>query len=44
MKKIITSLTLVLLLGIGSAWAGSGSSQSGDSESGCSHSSKWQDT
>ena len=44
MKKIIASLTLVILFGIGSAWAGSGSSQSGDPESGCSHSTKWQDT
>jgi len=42
MKKILTSLTLVLLFATGSAWAGSGESH--DGEAGCSHYNKWQDT
>ena len=42
MKKLFTSLALVLLFATGSAWAGSGESHSDDS--GCSHYGKWQDT
>ena len=41
MKKILTSLVLVLLFATGAAWAGSGESHDGK---GCNHYDKWQDT
>ena len=44
MKALLVSFTLALFFTIGTATAGSGTSQDGDHGSGCGHYDKWKDT
>lgn len=44
MKAILVSLALALFFTVGTAYAGTGTSQGGDPGSGCNHYDKWKDT
>jgi len=44
MKALLVSFALALFFTVGTAAAGSGTSQDGDHGSGCSHYDKWKDT